>query len=314
MEISVRHTNLKPSLIRTLLSNGILLVSHLNTFDVKRLATKTKLPIDECDKILAATKPKRPHFVIKASDLLIKPFEKITTLKQGLDAILGGGIKCGQVTEISGEAGAGKSNLCSEIGTMVMLPCDKGGKDSKVMYIHTEGQGKLKLALKRFSTLVSSVVPEHDDIINNKLLVKNCFNENELIEIVSRLPEILVSSPEVKLIIIDSITCAFIQVDRKPDYEYYARRDIKLINLVKTLISVAWEKRLAVVITNHVSFDVKEGQNKPALGKVWSHMCQSKIYIERINHNNKIYRYAHVNKGAVLSPQPIEFQITNNLL
>lgn len=313
MEISIRQTNLKPSSIRTLLANGIVLVSHLNTFDVSRLASKTRLPIDECEKILAATKPKRPHFVMKASDLVSTKALRITTLINDLDILLNGGVRCGHLTEISGEAGAGKSNLTAEIGVMVMLPKDKGGQDSKVMLIHSEGQGKLKLALRRFGQLVSSVIPDKNDIIQNKLQVKNCFNELELIEMINRLPDILNDEPDVRLIIIDSITCAFIQVDREPDYQFYAKRDMRLTKAVKVLLDVATRYRLAILLTNHVSYDPKTNQNKPALGKVWSHMCQTKIYIERVNFGNQIARFAHVTKGANRSSEPIKFDITQDL-
>lgn len=307
MEISVRQTNLKPSSIKTLLATGIVLISHLNTFDVARLAQKTRLPIDECEDILAATKPKRPHYVSKVSQLILKPFERISTLINDLDDVLNGGIRCGHLTEVSGQAGSGKSNLCAEIGTLVMLPEESGGKNGHVLLIHTEGVGKLKLEIKRFNALAASV--GHEALVKDRLRVINCASEFELVEIVNRLPEILEEQTSVKLIIIDSITCAFISIDQDPDFKFYAKRGLSLTRIVKILAQVAWDRRVAIIATNHVSYDPKLGETKPALGKAWSHMCHTKIYLDR----TQASRYAQVTKGATKFARKVPFQITNSL-
>lgn len=299
MEISVRQTSMKPMYIRNLLQNGIVLVSHLSTFDPARLAKKTRLSPDECEEILAAIKPKRPHYVMQASDLMINPFPRVRTLVDGIDDILGGGIKCGHLTEFSGEAASGKSNLSAQIGAYVMLPSKIGGLEGQVLLIHTEGEGKLKLAIKRFETLASSV---------SKLHVKNCFNDIELTELTNRLGKILDEQREVKLIIVDSITSAFISHDEKPDVEFYIRRSLRLTRIVKTLANLAWDRRIAIIVTNHVTYNPKLGRNVPAMGRLWSHMCQTKIYLER----DSRYRTAKVTKGAMRSPFPVDYKPIQN--
>lgn len=305
MEISVRQTSIRPKHIKKLIQNGILLVSHLNTFNKARLALKTHLSQDECEQILAVVKPKRPHYIVQLSELMIKPFDRISTTIKGLDDILGGGIRCGHLTEISGEAGAGKSNLCTQVSIDAIVAQKEDGKNSEVLLIFTEGGGKLQLAMKRFRTLASSI--EKEDFVISRLHVQKCRNEFELEEIVNRLPELIEEKPTVKLVIIDSITCAFIVADEKPDFDFYLRRSLRLTRIAKCLARVAWDRRLAVLATNHVSYNFKEGQNRPALGKVWSHLCQSKIYLERVN----TARFAHVTKGALNAPEPVRFVVTN---
>lgn len=304
MEISVRQISIKPQYIRALLVNGIVLVSHLNTLDKKRLASKTKLTEDECAEILTAIKPRRRHHLMKASELMITPFQKIPTPMDNLNYILDGGIHCGQLIEISGEAGVGKSNLCAEIGVLVMSPTEVKGFGGDVLLIHSEGEGKLKLCIKRFKALAGST--NQEELLSNKLHVMSCSNEFQLAEIANRLPDIMDSKPTVKLIIVDSMTCAFISSDAAPDFEFYARRSLRLTKIVKTLADVAWNRRVAVLITNHVSYDPKCGHNRPALGKYWSHMCQTKIYLERRGYR----RFAYVVKGAVKEPSPVEFTIS----
>lgn len=303
MEITVRQTNIKPNLVKHLMLNGIVLVSHLQKLDVRRLAAKTRLSLEECEQILGVIKPKRPHYILRASELMVKPFERISTLYDELDDILGGGIRCGQLTELSGPAGAGKSNFCSQLGTYVLTT-----SDSDVLLIHTEGQGKLKLCIKRFTTLAATL--DREDLVQKRLHVMNCGNEFELIEIVNRLPDILAQKPTVKVIIIDSMTCAFISSHQKPDPKFFQLRNLRLSRLVKDLHQITWDHRVATIVTNHVSYDPNAGENRPALGRIWSSMCQTRIYLDKKGD----HRFARVNKGAVKSPTRIKFDITNDLL
>lgn len=305
MEISVRQININTKYIKQLMSNGIVLMTHLLAFDRNSLASKTKLSLDECEEILNAIRPRRAFQIMKASELMIYPFDKISTPMPNLNYILDGGLHCGQLTEISGEAGVGKSNFCAEVGTLVMLPKEQGGLDSDVLYIHTEGAGKLKLCIKRFKTLTESVGQE--GLLSSKLHVMSCPNEFQLAEMANRMQDTLDDKPTVKLIIIDSVTCAFISHDTAaPDFSFYARRSLALTKIVKTFANIAWDRRLSILITNHVAYDPEKGNNKPALGKYWSHMCQARIYLERRGHR----RFAHVLKGAVKEPSPVEFTIS----
>lgn len=313
MEISVRQINIKPKYIRTLLANGILLVSHLNGFNTKSLALKTKLPTDECEEILSAIKPKRPSYVMRASELILKPFDKISTTLEDLDASLGGGIRCGQLTEISGEAGAGKSNLVAQMGVVVMSPTVAGGLSGSVLMIHTEGEGKLILTIKRYKTLARSTLGD-DEIIRKNLHVMNCSSEFSLHEMVNRLNETLDKTPDVKLIIVDSITCAFIQTDGDLDYRFYMKRSHRLTKIIKILTQIAWNRRIAIVTTNHVSFNAKLGETRPAMGRLWSHMCHTKIFIERKDLGYTVNRFAYVTKGAINTPTIAPYRISDRIL
>jgi len=304
--------------MKPLITNGIVLVSHLNAFSAEKLSKKIKLSRDECEEILTAIKPKRSHYVMKASELMVEPFDKISTTILGLDESLAGGIRCGQITELSGEAGAGKSNLCAQIGVLVMMSRKQarlqglnGGNESTVLLIHTEGEGKLKLTIKRFKTLATSMASE--DIVSERLHVMNCSSEFELVEMVNRLKETLTTIPNVKLVIIDSITCAFIQLDGDIDRRFYARRSKRLTEMMKVLVQVAWDSRIAVLVTNHVSFNARLGEVRPAMGRHWSHMCQTKIYLGRKGGGSDVTRFAHVTKGAINTPEIAQFRISDRI-
>ena len=63
----------------------------------------------------------------------------ITTGSKALDNLLGGGIETQAITELIGEFGTGKTQLCHQLAVNVQLPGDKGGLGANAVYIDTEG-------------------------------------------------------------------------------------------------------------------------------------------------------------------------------
>ena len=63
----------------------------------------------------------------------------ITTGSKNLDAILGGGMETGSITELYGEFRTGKSQLCHTLAVTCQLPVDMGGGEGKCLFIDTEG-------------------------------------------------------------------------------------------------------------------------------------------------------------------------------
>ncbi len=63
----------------------------------------------------------------------------ITTLSDGFDGILGGGVSIGKLTEVCGAAGLGKTQLCMQLCVNVQIPERFGGLGAKAIYIDTEG-------------------------------------------------------------------------------------------------------------------------------------------------------------------------------
>lgn len=63
---------------------------------------------------------------------------KITTGSKDLDAILGGGIETGTITEVFGEFRSGKSQLAAMLAVTAQLGREHGGGAGKVIYLDTE--------------------------------------------------------------------------------------------------------------------------------------------------------------------------------
>jgi DNA repair protein RAD51 len=74
------------------------------------------------------------EYHIRRSELIC-----ITTGSSHLDALLGGGIETGSITEIFGEFRTGKSQICHTLAVTCQLPVDMGGGEGKCLYIDSEG-------------------------------------------------------------------------------------------------------------------------------------------------------------------------------
>jgi hypothetical protein len=75
-----------------------------------------------------------------ASELLQEETAKlpIYTFCQDLDDLLGGGVAVGEITELCGCPGIGKTQMCIQLCTSVQIPVDFGGYDGTAVYIDTE--------------------------------------------------------------------------------------------------------------------------------------------------------------------------------
>lgn len=56
-----------------------------------------------------------------------------------MDAMLGGGVKLGQLTEFCGVPGVGKTQLAMQLAVAVQLPGSFGGTAGECIYVDTEG-------------------------------------------------------------------------------------------------------------------------------------------------------------------------------
>lgn len=61
-----------------------------------------------------------------------------------LDALLRGGFRAGVISELCGEASAGKTQLCLQLLLQSALPSTLGGLGASACYVSTEGVGSVK--------------------------------------------------------------------------------------------------------------------------------------------------------------------------
>eukprot|EP01138_Halocafeteria_seosinensis_P005158 gb/GECG01005273.1/.p1 GENE.gb/GECG01005273.1/~~gb/GECG01005273.1/.p1 ORF type:complete len:400 (+),score=50.69 gb/GECG01005273.1/:1-1200(+) len=224
----------------------------------------------------------------------------IITFCKPLDAILGGGIPLGEVTEICGVPGVGKTQMCMQLAADCWIPKRFTGVDGSVIYIDTEGsfmiEREAEIAsglrdhleimkqkqIRKVGTDAVPSVPKLEELLSRLQVIRCCDVFEQVAAINSlekQIEQVSEDSPQhpVKLIIIDSL--AF-------HYRHggdYAGRTKQLISLSQQLHKLASKYSLAVVITNHMTTrfrkDDKSACLVPALGETWSHMCSNRLLL-----------------------------------
>ncbi|KAJ3326021.1 DNA repair protein rad51c [Boothiomyces sp. JEL0866] len=194
----------------------------------------------------------------------------ISTGSSELDKILGGGIKLGNVIELVGLAGIGKTQLCMQLCANVQLSPING----KAFYIDTEGS----FMASRFSQIASASIPDADlETIMTNVTIAKIFSMQELLASINLLQECLEYDESLKLIVIDSIAFHF----RSFVSDLIERTRI-LNTIAGKLRQLATEYNVAIVITNQMTTKIMEdGRSRlvPSLGESWAHACTERLLL-----------------------------------
>lgn len=161
--------------------------------------------------------------------------ERVSTGSEPIDKLLKGGVEKGIITNIFGESGTGKTNVCIQAAAHI---AKNGGK---VIYIDTE---------KGLSTERFTQIADEDALKNLHLLEPMTFEEQE--QKINALPELLTDDTE--LVIVDSMVSLYrLQANGDNVSEINQRLSKQFSQLSKA----ARKHNLAVMVTNQVytSFD-----------------------------------------------------------
>ncbi len=206
-------------------------------------------------------------------------------LNCSIDELLDGGIEAGIITEIYGEGGTGKTNICIQAAKR----CAEKGK--KVIYIDTEGISKERL-LQIFK----------DKKLLEKVLFFFPFSLKEQEEMIEKAVKI-----DAGLIIVDSINLFY-----RLEMEDESMATRSLTKQLVTLQIAARKNKIPVIVTSQV---YSAGDNiKPFAGRSMDHMAKTIIRINKNGSNNgKEERIATLLKHRSLpEKKSVKFYITQD--
>lgn len=192
------------------------------------------------------------------------PTIRLPTACAPLDELLGGGVETGGLTEVHGEAGTGKTNLCLQLARNVAL----GG--GKVVYLDSEG-----ISADRLAQISGSALPD----VEARLIVERVTQTGAQAKAAERAARIAKAIPQVKLIIVDSATLLY-RVQLADSEGLWERR--ALVRQLHGLHAVARERGVAVVLTNQV-FSVPGQEGVQGLGgHAMRHLAGCVVRLERL--------------------------------
>jgi len=227
---------------------------------------------------------------------------KCTTGSQELDRILGGGVETGAITELIGEFGSGKTQICFTLAVTAQQSVEEGGYGGNVCVIDTEGT----FMPERIMQIAEERGLDYTKVLEG-ILIARAYNSEHQIILINSLPE-LVEKSGIKLVIMDSMIGHF-----RGEYigrGTLAERQQKLGGCLSKLLRVAEAFNISVVLTNQVlsTPDTMYGDpNKPTGGHVMAHACTHRVFLRKGRKNTRL---ARVIDSPSLPEEKIRFAIT----
>ncbi|KAH0523413.1 hypothetical protein TsFJ059_008421 [Trichoderma semiorbis] len=263
---------LTPTIERHALTTTDLLTTH-----PADLAKRTQLPIIDLRRFLAAIQASLSDDLASSRPLAPPPSspppssteekqpqpptlttsdEFISTLDDGLDEALGGGVPVGHITEFTGESGVGKTQFLLSLCLAVQLPAPRGlGKQA--LYISTEsGLATRRLAqMLEGNTILQEAseagTPASLDGIHSAV-TPDLESQDHILEY--QVP-VLLSRHDIGLMIIDSVAANYrAEFERQGSHgSNMATRSAELIRLGALLRDLARRHNIAIVVANQVA-------------------------------------------------------------
>ncbi|KAG8684521.1 hypothetical protein FRC09_015335 [Ceratobasidium sp. 395] len=293
------------------------------TLPASDLATKLHVPLERAQTVLrhvhAAYTPRVTTIEvgnIEGGTVQDTVGNTFTSGDEALDNLLGGGIVVGQITEITGEAASGKSQLALQLSLTVQLPQAERGLGGSALYLTTLN----RLSTSRLLDMIKAhpILAEHypSSVSLDNISTQHAPDVDRLTVLLTSLLPSHVSTcrnrgTPLRLLVIDSLTALFRDnpANRQASQTLYTRSES--LNAVGSLLHrVASTHGIAVVVLNDVT-DVfaststsnneseefiyreqsrwfaraggvaGEERHEAALGMVWSNHINSRLLLAR---------------------------------
>ncbi|MDH5462087.1 MAG: DNA repair and recombination protein RadA [Candidatus Bathyarchaeota archaeon] len=244
---------------------------------------------------------------IRADELLKmrQNISRLTTGSRELDELLGGGLETQTITELYGEYGSGKSQICHQLCVNVQLPPELGGLGGGALYIDTENTFRTE----RIVQMAEHLDFDPEEVIRNIIFAEAYTSDHQtfLVENADK----VVKENNIRLIIVDSLTSHF-----RSEYlgrEMLAERQQKLNKHMHKLIRLARAFNAVAVVTNQVMSkpDVFFGDAvHPVGGHIVAHTSHTRVFLRKSARGP--VRIARLVSSSYLPEGEMVFKITEH--
>ncbi|RUS33942.1 hypothetical protein BC938DRAFT_483185 [Jimgerdemannia flammicorona] len=272
----VSSLNLNPSLRAKLAKSGYRTVHDLEEASPVELSKELGIPNEEAVRIFQQIR-KGITQTFSAAESLERERQRrgISTSSTALDDLLGGsGVPVCKITEFCGEPGIGKTQLGIQLSVNVQIPAALSGAAGEAIYIgmkclsglhgdhYTEGSFIAQRVAEMAGVMVERVNGQlRDGVVLSRIHYFRVHDFVELLALMRILDEFLKSHPKVKLVVVDSIAFHF-----RLNFPDMALRTRLLNSVAQTLMQLASDFDLAVVLMNQMTTKLEQSKLVPALG------------------------------------------------
>lgn len=251
------------------------------------IAEATGIAIEKCTLLC-----NRAREILEEIGVLDKPFTtaneiyekrkseyRISTGSKNLDELLDGGIETRAITELYGEYGTGKTQICH---TLCVTVQQSKAEDniSRALYIDTENTFRPE----RIASISSARKIDPSVALENVIVAK-AYNSSHQEVIIQESPNVI-NLHNIKIMIVDSIVSHY-----RAEYlgrSVLSERQQRINRLLHILLRIAETCKIAVVITNQIqsSPDAIFGDpNKATGGNVMAHTSTYRLYLKKAGKN-----------------------------
>lgn len=231
----------------------------------------------------------------ETGDDLLKKRErviKITTGSASFDALLGGGVETGSITECYGEFGSGKT----QVAHILAVNIQKRDPNAVAVYIDTENTFRPE----RIKQLAEGAGIDPEKVLKN-IRVARAYNSDHQMLLAEKVEDLLQQGNNVKLVIVDSMTAHFRAefVGRGT----LAERQQKLNKHMHTLLKLADTCNMCIYVTNQVMAkpDMFFGDPTQAIGgHIVAHASTFRIYLRKGKKGSRVAKLVdspHLEEG-----------------
>ncbi|KAL3671083.1 hypothetical protein V7S43_004265 [Phytophthora oleae] len=280
---------LAPSVLAALFRAGFRYQKDLVDISARELASEARISVKEALEVLEVARNEKSSSAVgeTALDLLqeVTKSEPITTRLLGIDGLLGGGLQRGEVTEICGGPGTGKTQFGMHVCLAAQYTTSKSGKPTSAVFIDSEGS----FIIERVASMAEHFLEDFRQVSVNNLTRDDLLrgisyyrvhDYLEQMEVMYSLPAYFQATPECKLLVIDTVAFHF-----RHGFEDYTQRARALDDLASFLHGLATDFGVTVLLINHIttkasSNDHYGSQEQPALGENWANSIANRIVFE----------------------------------
>ncbi|BFZ04325.1 hypothetical protein BsWGS_07364 [Bradybaena similaris] len=278
-------TALNQDTLKILNGAGIVSVVDFLKRDPEQLAQELHIAYKNACSIRRVLLAEHAASPVSAAALYQTALSLLTILSTGyesLDELLDGGLYTGELTQIAGDSGTGKTRICmccaaTVVGTdgqsAVYIDTGSGFSAESLAALLTEDLNRLPLT-ERSETLLQSHL-KHVNYIQT-------FDVFELLAVLDMLEtefkrQLLSGCQTLKLIVIDNIASVVQPIMGGPA----GRSQGLLCHIGHRLKQMAVQFSVAVLVVNNMTSSYNGSLKRPALGKAWSHVPQTSLLIRR---------------------------------
>ncbi|GAB1296568.1 DNA repair protein RAD51 homolog 4 [Apodemus speciosus] len=273
---------LTEEIVQLLRGRKIKTVADLAAADLEEVAQKCGLSYKAMVALRRVLLAQFSAFPLNGADLYEELKTSTAILSTGigrtglscLDKLLDAGLYTGEVTELVGGPGSGKTQVCLCVAANVAHSLQQN-----VLYVDSSGG----MTASRLLQLLQARTRDEEKQANalQRIQVVRSFDIFQMLDMLQDLrgtiaQQAATSSGTVKVVIVDSVTAVVAPLLGGQQREGLAL----MMQLARELKILARELGVAVLVTNHLTRDRDGRRFKPALGRSWAFVPSTRVLLD----------------------------------